>query len=123
MKHDGPTGRVGFRCANPECGQWIGDPRYVGPAGHAPQNLCLECWLAHWDVVARRAAAGGEWTELDQALWLVCRGLSFSAAADVIGRHRNTLRRWILRMRRNPGLIPDWLVKADRRARWPRVPI
>jgi len=103
---------TGFRCANPACDKWVGDPWYVGPAGHAPQNLCFDCWLAHWDLVEARAINGGEWTDLDEALWLVCHGVGVSEAAGLVGRHRNTLRIWIGRMRRNPELIPDWLIRA-----------
>jgi len=91
----------------------MGDPHYVGPIGHAPQNLCLDCWMAHWDIIEARAANGGEWTHLDEALWLVCRGLNMSEAAAVIGAHRNTLRRWIIAMRRRPETVPDWLLRAQ----------
>jgi hypothetical protein len=101
---------IGFRCKGVGCGEWISDVRYVGPVGHAPQNLCFECWMAHWDVVEARATNGGRWTHLDEALWLVCRGLSLSQAADVIGSHATTLRRWIVKMRQRPELLPDWLI-------------
>ena len=107
------TSGVGFQCAGPGCGQYIGDRHYVGPIGHAPQNLCFECWLAHWDRVEARAANGGRWTHLDEALWLVCRGLSMSQAADVVALSTRALGRWIEKMRRRPGLTPDWLIHMN----------
>jgi len=109
--------KIGFSCPGSRCGDWIGDPHYVGPAGHAPQNLCLDCWAAHWDVIEARAINGGEWTHLDEALWLVCRGLSLGEAADVLGAHRNTLWRWIVEMRRRPETVPDWLLEAGEKQR------
>ena len=111
------SNRIGFRCMNPRCGQWVGDRRYVGPAGHAPRNLCFECRMAHWDKIEARAANGGQWTCLDEAMWLICRGLSLSDAADLVASDRTTLRLRIAEMRRRPELIPDWL-RDIRRAHW-----
>ena len=110
---------VGFRCKGPGCDEWIGDPRYVGPAGHAPQNLCFECWMAHWDRIEACAANGGQWTCLDEAIWMVCRGLSLAEAAEAVASHYTTLRRWIEKMRLRPELLPDWLIRMQeiRRAR------
>ncbi|MCP4379694.1 MAG: hypothetical protein GY794_26435 [bacterium] len=102
--------QIGFRCQGVGCGEWIDDVRYVGPAGHAPQNLCFECWMAHWEVVEARVINGGRWSYLDEALWLICRGLSVVQAADVINTHAKTLRRWIVKMRQRPELVPDWLI-------------
>ncbi len=106
-------GEVGFRCMGPGCGQWIGDPRYAGPVGHAPQNLCFECWMAHWDRIEARAANGGEWTHIDEAMWLICRGLTLAEAARVVDSHCTTLRRWIEKMRLRPELVPDWLIRMQ----------
>ena len=106
--------KSGFRCMGPGCGQWIGDMQYVGPVGHAPQNLCFECWMAHWDRIEARAVNGGDWTHLDEALWLVCRGLSLADAAGVIASsHHTTLQRWIDKMRLRPELVPDWLIRMQ----------
>jgi len=75
--------------------------------------------MAHWDVIEARAANGGRWTHLDEALWLVCRGLNLAQAAAVIDSHGTTLRRWIEKMRAGPELVPDWLIRIQeiRRAR------
>jgi len=110
-------GGIAFRCAGSGCGEEIGDPQYVGPAGHAPQNLCFECWSAHWDRVEARAANGGGWTHLDEALWLICRGLTFSQAAEVIASNPKALGRWIDRMRTRPALVPDWLIRMNQARR------
>ncbi|MDP6635995.1 MAG: hypothetical protein QGG42_13940 [Phycisphaerae bacterium] len=104
------SSKIGFRCMGPECGQWIGDLRYAGPIGHAPQNLCFECWMAHWEEIEVRAVNGGRWTYLDEAMWLVCRGLTLAQAADIVASNRMALRRWIGKMRRRPELVPDWLI-------------
>ena len=101
--------RIGFRCQGPGCGEWIGDVRYVGPPGHAPGNLCFECWMAHWEKVEARAANGGVWTGLDEALWLACHGLNLADAASAIGSSRVVLKMRIDRMRRREELMPDWI--------------
>jgi hypothetical protein len=112
----------GFRCAAPDCGQYVGDRQYVGPIGHAPQNLCFECWLAHWDKIEARAVNGGRWTHLDEALWLVCRGLSLTQAADIVAGPSRMLGRWIAEMRRRPELTPDWLIHINELRRQRRDP-
>jgi len=119
MQSEQISSEIGFRCKGPGCDEWIGDRLYVGPVGHAPQNLCFECWMAHWDRIEACAANGGEWTHLDEALWLVCRGLSLAEAAGVVDSHGTTLRRWIEKMRLRPELLPDWLIRIQeiRRAR------
>jgi len=73
--------------------------------------------MAHWDKIEARAANGGQWTCLDEAMWLICRGLSLSDAADLVASDRTTLRLRIAEMRRRPELIPDWL-RDIRRAHW-----
>jgi predicted DNA-binding protein (UPF0251 family) len=59
------------------------------------------------------AMNGGRWTDIDEALWLVCHGLTFSQAADIITINRKTLHRWITKMRRQPDLIPGWLIHKN----------
>ena len=109
-----PTGgRCGFRCVGPDCGQWVGDRHYVGPIGHAPQNLCFECWADHWDRVEARAVNGGCWTHLDEALWLVCQGMSMPEATAIMAISRRALRRWVREMRLRPELTPDWLIHMN----------
>ena len=105
--------RAGFECKGPGCEQWIGDRRYVGPAGHAPQNLCFECWMVHWERIEACAANGGEWTCLDEAMWLFCRGYTLAQAAKAVATHHVTLRRWILKMCLKRELIPDWLIRMQ----------
>ena len=95
-------------CAN--CGRSYGDRLYHGPLGHAPQNLCLDCWANEWGRMEARMLNGGQWTSLDSALWLVCCGLTRQQAASVLGLHRNTLHNWFLQLRKHPERIPRWLV-------------
>ena len=101
----GPT----FIC--PGCQRLYCDPFYHGPIGHAPQNLCLDCWADEWARMEVRMLSGGDWTVLDSALWLVCCGLSRQKAAEVLGLHRNTIRNWLLQLRKHPETIPDWLLQ------------
>jgi hypothetical protein len=105
---------TGFWCTGPGCGQWISDVRYVGPRGHAPGNLCFECWMAQWEKIEARAANAGAWTRLDEALWLLCHGVSFDEAAGAIGSCRSALRLRIERMRWRPELTPGWLPDIHR---------
>ena len=93
----------------PNCRQEYGDPLYHGPRGHAPQNVCLECWADEWSIMEARMYNGGDWSVLDAAFWLVCCGLTRQEAARLLGMRRNEVQRWLLRLRRNPHLIPDWL--------------
>ncbi len=103
----------GFRCKGPGCGKWIGDRRYVGPAGHAPQNLCYECWMLHWEWIEACAANGGLWTRIDEALWLFCHGLSLREVSVAVAVPYTTLRRWVKRLRQRPNLVPEWVVRLQ----------
>ena len=99
----------------PACQRSYGDPHYHGPAGHAPRNLCFDCWAAEWDLIAARMLNGGNWTVLDAALWLVCSGFTRQQAATIVGVARRTLYRWIRALKTNPRKVPQWLQRAD----WP----
>ncbi len=97
-----------FTC--PDCGRAYGDPLYHGPDGHAPPQMCFDCWAAHWDrteVLLR--AERGNWRRMDVALFLICQGHSRTEVAGRIGVARNTLARWIAGLRKKPHKIPDWL--------------
>ena len=87
----------------------VDDPFYVGTPGHCPPGVCFDCWCIEWDTMEARMLNGGEWTTLDEALWLVSRGLTRSEAAAVVGTSRRTLYRWLQKLRKNTHLIPDWL--------------
>lgn len=97
----------------PLCHRTYGDPRYHGPVGHAPQNLCFDCWTYEWSHIKTRMLNGGDWTVLDSALWLICCGFTHQQAANIIGIARQTIRRWLQNLRRNPGRIPQWLQRDD----------
>ena len=103
-----------FEC--PKCGKRYGDDHYHGPWPHTPANICLDCWAVEWVLIQVRMKAEQNWTELDEALFLVSQGFTQSEAAGFIGKHRNTLGNWIRKLRRFPHLVPDWLVqnKASR---------
>lgn len=110
MPQYGAKARVAFRC--PHCKQRCGDPAYHGPWPHAPGRLCFGCWAEQWSQFERRFANGGDWTVLDEALWLVCMGFTFTQASHLVAGNRRFLARWLQRMRKHPHLIPDWLAKA-----------
>ena len=69
--------------------------------------------MAHWDKIEAIAANGGCWTYLDEALWLVCRGVTLAQAASVIASNRKALGRWIDKMRLDPKPAPDWLIQLQ----------
>lgn len=110
--------QTGFRCCNPSCRQWVSDQAYCGPVGHAPQNLCLECWLVHWEIVEKRACNGGCWTRMDQVLWLVCSGVERRQAARLVGKHCDYIKACFERLRRSPRKLPQWLVQVACRTGW-----
>lgn len=101
-----------FRC--PHCKSDYGDPLYHGPVGHAPQELCFDCWASEWGSMEVVIARGGSWQPLDAALFLLCQGFSHQEAANLIGVHRNTIFGWIRELRQHPGLTPRWLIDRAR---------
>ena len=93
----------------PNCKRAYGDGLYHGPIGHAPQNLCLDCWANEWAQMEVRMLNGGDWSVLDSALWLICCGFTRQEAAGIIGVGRRTIHRWIQAVRKDPEKIPQWL--------------
>jgi len=69
--------------------------------------------MAHWEKIEACAANGGAWNNLDEAMWLLCRGRSLAEAAEAVTSHYTTLRRWIAKMRLQPELLPDWLIRMQ----------
>ena len=98
-----------FRC--PNCKQYYGDPWYHGPIGHAPQQLCFDCWVNEWDTMNGVMLRGGNWRPLDAALFLLCQGFSHQEAATLIGVRRKTVYNWIRTLKRKPHLAPEWLLE------------
>ena len=101
-----------FRC--PQCKREYGDPWYHGPIGHAPQRLCFDCWASEWAMMNQVMARGGNWQQLDAALFLLCQGFTHQEAGDLIGVTRRTLVGWIRELRRRPTLTPEWLIDLAR---------
>jgi len=99
-----------FRC--PNCKREYGDPHYHGPIGHAPQELCFDCWASEWAIMEQVMSRGGNWQQLDAALFLLCQGFTHREAGDILGVGRRTVYNWIQALRRRPHLTPRWL--ADR---------
>lgn len=62
---------------------------YTGTLGHAPQNICYDCWLA-WRLSWRRSD-----DKRDIALAALADGATRQAAARMAGIHVRTLRRWL----------------------------
>ena len=105
----------------PSCVGPINDPLYHGPIGHAPQNLCYECWLAEWERIAAAMADHEDWGQLDSALFLLCQGFSREEAADLIGVTRKTIYLWIRSLRRCPADMPEWFLAAAEARRQSRA--
>lgn len=98
----------------PRCKRVYGDPLYHGPVGHAPQQMCFDCWASDWGEMELVISRGGAWEPLDAALFLLCQGFSHQEAADLIGVHRNTIFGWIRELRQRPESTPDWLLARAR---------
>ncbi len=75
-------------------GTIVQDPRYTGPVGHAPQNVCYDCWCAYWDEVEQQMLNGGDSTKMEAAFFLVSIGYTQAEAAQVVGVSRKTITRW-----------------------------
>jgi hypothetical protein len=102
----------GFVC--PICKSRYGDPLYHGPAGHAPQQMCFDCWAGEWASMIQVLARGGDWRQIDSALFLLCQGFSHQEAGRLVGMRRNALQNWIRQARQKPCMIPDWLIQRAR---------
>ena len=101
--------QVAFHCCG--CHTDIGDPLYTGPAGHAPDCECFECWTDFWEQARAEMQAEGDWSAPLEAAWLVARGETRQAASEMVGIDRRTLYRWFRKWRANPALIPEQLRK------------
>jgi len=106
----------------PVCKTDQGDPLYHGPAGHAPQELCYDCWLAEWEFVVAELSRGGDWRQLDSALYLLCQGFSHGEASDIVGVCRKTLYAWIRTARQHPETMPQWFLDMAEMRREQRLP-
>lgn len=104
-----------FRC--PQCRQEYGDPLYHGPFGHAPQELCFDCWATEWAIMEIRMSSGGRWELMDAALFLICQGFTQQEAAHVIGASPRTIHNWIRSLRQRPEDVPLWLLERVRARR------
>ena len=77
-----PPGR--FIC--PICKRSYGDPLYHGPTGHAPLQMCFDCWAGEWACMVQMVTRGGDWRKIDSALFLLCQGFSCTEAASCCHR-------------------------------------
>ncbi len=106
-REQSPAGGA-FVC--PVCKGRYGDPLYHGPAGHAPQQMCFDCWASEWASMIQVLSRGGNWRQIDSALFLLCQGFSYQEAANLAGICRKTLHNWIRQARQRPEMAPDWLI-------------
>jgi len=102
----------GFVC--PVCKCRYGDPLYHGPAGHAPVQMCFDCWASEWGTMIQVLSRGGNWQQIDSALFLMCQGFKQHEAARLVGMCRQALHNWIRQARQKPHMIPDWLIERAR---------
>jgi len=107
-QHEQHTAGGAFVC--PVCKSRYGDPLYHGPAGHAPQQMCFDCWASEWGSMIQVLARGGNWRQIDSALFLLCQGFSYQEAANLAGICRKTLHTWIRQARQRPEMAPEWLI-------------
>jgi hypothetical protein len=109
-----PTGAASGRFVCPVCKNSYGDPFYHGPAGHAPPQLCYDCWASEWASMTQMLSRGGNWRQIDSALFLLCQGFSYQEAANLAGICRRTLHNWIRQARQHPEMAPQWLISRAR---------
>lgn len=106
---------MNFLC--PSCTRRYGDPLYHGPEGHAPPQLCFDCWANEWGAMAAmmgeeargRRGSRGKWQKQDLALFYICQGMTKQEASEKAEVHPRTLRRWLANMRQGRTPIPGWL--------------
>jgi transposase-like protein len=72
--------------------------------------MCFDCWAGEWASMIQVLARGGNWQQIDSALFLLCQGFSYQEAADLAGICRRSLDNWIRQARQRPEMAPDWLV-------------
>ena len=97
---------IAFTC--PDCGRDYGDDLYHGPSPHCPLPICLDCWAIEWAEIQARMAKEADWSQLDEALWLVAQGFTRAEAAGFIGKSPRTLRKWIVRLRHGGLALSSW---------------
>lgn len=84
--------KVAFICC--KCGQAVGDPQYCGPWGHAPRDVCFECWLEAFEQPP------WHWPRQVLAIWLISNGYSYTEAAEICAVTAPTVWRWLQRFRK-----------------------
>ena len=105
----------------PICKGRYGDPLYHGPIGHAPQQMCFDCWAGEWASMIQVLARGGDWRQIDSALFLLCQGFKPHEAAKLVGMRRTAVHHWIRKARQKPCMIPEWLIERASSCEKPRV--
>jgi len=91
--------KVAFICR--KCGQAVGDPQYCGPWGHAPQDVCFECWLEAFEQPP------WHWPREVLAVWLIANGFSRTEAAAICGVTAPTVWRWLRYFRKKTEKFLD----------------
>lgn len=100
-----PERLVAFKCSS--CGTAVGDGLYRREPG---DELCFDCWCDYWyGEILPRVLTGRDHTRLDQMMILLAMGYNKAEAAKALDVSRRTVSRWVLRVRDNPDLLPDWM--------------
>lgn len=97
--------KVAFVCRN--CGDSIGDAMYVGPWGHAPQNVCFACWLNAFEDYDPL------WPRELIAIWLISNGYTRTEAAKKMGVSRRTIGNWTIRLGKDPAAFIEMIDGLD----------
>ncbi|HUU58025.1 MAG TPA: hypothetical protein VMZ50_00665 [Phycisphaerae bacterium] len=105
--------KVAFVCRR--CGEHVGDSLYVGPWGHAPQNVCFTCWVNTFEEF--RAS----WPREVIALWLIANGYTRTEAARKVGVSGRTLRLWQVRLGKDREAFFDMIDSLDDFGQVPHV--
>lgn len=77
---------------------------YTGPLGHAPQDICYDCWLE-----ARLTRSPLFQNAQARALQSLANGRTKKEASIAAGISPRTLRRWLKRLRESPQKLQEAL--------------
>ncbi len=79
------------KCGGPyrSDGSIVDDPLYRGPVGHAPPDICAECWESD-----KRAIRSGQWRKKIRAMQFIADGCTQVETAKLMRVCERTIRNW-----------------------------
>lgn len=77
---------------------------YRGPVGHAPEKICLDCWLA-FKILGKQSNIDKK----DIAFAALADGNNKKTAASKAGVNPKTLTRWLKNLKNSPDELKNTL--------------